>query len=105
MRTIHLTKLQSDELHHKLVILRDDEDLRESCEISEEAVENLIAALPNGEGLFTFDEEHGMVMAGEVENLIDIARSNMRGASDKEMASLRGYMNSMRRLSKRLQEN
>lgn len=105
MATIHLTKLQSEELEHKLTILRDEQDLLDSYEMKAEDAQALIDALPNGEGLFVFDEKYTDAMAGEIENLIDIASGNMEIAHPEQMAQLRGYMSSMRQLIKKLQNS
>lgn len=98
---IKLTKLQRDELRHKLDIMESEEDLLESYEVTADEVRDIArrVALPVTE---LTDDEAG-VLAGEVENLLEIAQSNMDTADDAARRQLAAYMGSMRGLLNKLQ--
>lgn len=105
MRTIHVTKLQSEELQHKLTIVRDERDLLDSYEVTEDEVQALLDALPQAEGEFAFEEKYVDLFVGESENLIDIAESNLDRCNDSELAQMRGYISSIRGLIRKFNGN
>lgn len=102
MPAITLTKLQAEELHHKLSIVVDEPDLLESYEISEQQAQAAIDALPYEGGEFVFDPAISDVLDGEVENLLDIAAANMDIAVDGDAAQLRAYMSSLTSLRRKI---
>lgn len=77
--TIRFTELQAGEIAHKACIVRDDPDLLESYEITEEqasALANAFLAAQRG-GAVDVQPEWVDVIVGEIENLIEIAEHNM----------------------------
>lgn len=75
--TVNLTKLQVEELRYKMGIIEEDDDLRESYELTTDEVQQLIAILnlSNG-GAYIIPNKFADVMVGELENLLDIWRDN-----------------------------
>lgn len=102
-KNINLTKLQSEELNHKLAIIRDEPDLQESYEMTSEDAQQLIDALPDTDGAFSFDAKFSNALTGECENLLDIAQANMDCAGDSEIGQIRGYMSSISGLIRKIE--
>lgn len=74
---VKLSKLQADELAHKMTIVRDEADLLESYEVSDDQVQALLDAIPAAGGVLVVDKQFEDLMVGELENAIEIAEANL----------------------------
>lgn len=98
---IKLTKLQREELQHKLSIMEDEQDLLDDYEVTADEVRDIARRVNLTETELT-DDEAG-VLGGEVENLIEIAMSNMDSGTPDEQRQIAAYVGSMRNLFRKLQ--
>lgn len=76
---IRFTELQAGEIAHKACIVRDEPDLLESYELTEQqagAFADAFLGVPNG-GEVDVQPEWVDVIVGEIENAIEIAKDNM----------------------------
>lgn len=75
---IRFTKLQIEEICHKLCILRDEEDLRESYDVTSNQIDSLLTIFMQANpGVVEFDSKHADMIAEELDNLVDIATGNI----------------------------
>lgn len=102
---VNFTKLQAEEIAHKLCIVRDEDDLLDSYELDRTTAERGAEAfLSNqGGGLINFDAALADCIVGELDNSVEIALANLdAGAGPEEQAELRGYISSMRAAQRKL---
>lgn len=103
MAPITFTKLQAEEIAHKACIVRDEPDLQDSYELSEEqatAMADAFLAAHNG-GDVDVRPDWVDCIVGEVENLIDIAKDNQEidgpGSHLAYIKSMRSAIESVKR--------
>lgn len=90
---IKFTQLQLDEVCHKLSIIRDEPDLQESYDVSQEEAENFYEYFYNskeGEIDLNFEEKYIEILIGEIQNSMERMWSNWQDCNDQsEGASYR----------------
>lgn len=83
--TVRLTALQINEIAHKLLIVADDTDLRESYELSEDDARTLADHFRDAKpGEVSFDEQYRAVVAGELEDRMRALHANWIDCGDQE---------------------
>jgi hypothetical protein len=100
---IRFTKLQAGEIAHKACIVRDDEDLRESYELTEEQAEEFAYAFLAAElcgGEVEVQPEWADVIDGEIENALEIAQSWL----EDEGPTVLSYIRSMRQAANKVRQ-
>lgn len=89
---VRFTKLQINEICHKLSIVRDEPDLCESYKVTPDEVDVTLQVFMRAEpGVVEFDAKHADMIAEELENCVDIATGNIEFG---DMSYL-GYRRSM----------
>lgn len=98
--TVKLTKIQAQEVRHKMQILAEEPELQESYEISEDEAADLAATFENNEqGQYTFAAKFAEVIASELENSLDIASANHRhGGSASDLAYIKSLKSAVQKI-------
>ena len=100
--TLYLTDLQREELVHKTSILRDEPDLMESYEVTQEEADRLAHVIDQSD-VPELSSKEAQILANEVDNLIEIALGNMDTTDTQERRRLAAYIGSMRSLLTKLE--
>ncbi|WP_199032701.1 hypothetical protein [Ralstonia sp. ASV6] len=83
--TVRLTALQINEIAHKLLIVADDTDLRESYELSEGEARTVAEHFRDAKpGEVSFDERYRAVVEGELEDRMRALHANWIDCCDEE---------------------
>lgn len=83
MHTVKLTKLEAQEVLHKLSVVQDSDDLMEDYAVTAEQMEVLIASIPHVGGDWSFPEYHAKMIREEMADACLILRNQASEYDDK----------------------
>lgn len=99
MATVRFTRLQLEEIIHKLHIVSDEPDIQSDYEVTQDDVDALASAFDNalrhGEDKVEFEDRFIGLIAGEVEDRMASAEANWLDAGDQDEGAVYRSLHSL----------
>lgn len=106
MTTVHLSKLQAEEIRHKLDVLNDDDELQADYGLTQELATELLDSVPRKAGEWDVPEYGKGAVVGELRDHAGIVRdgAEYQLSAGKRLADYR-LANALERIADEIEES